>query len=290
MLELPNPSAKAIISSFTDALDFFHSEKEKGADSHLFLFRGHSVEDWKITPSIFRQKPDIRRFEDKIIRELVSLFPHQFSQDESMFDRLVRMQHFDLPTRLLDASKNPLVALYFACHQNFEEDGAVLIFDSPDERTKFYDSDTVSCMANLANLSADEKKSIEETSATSIPELSKLHAVDRLVQFIRSEKSHFVPRIKKPDLFRPVGVIPKMSNARLNAQFGAFILFGLSESPGIKYSKNAFVSKVIIRAHAKRSILSQLESLGVSGSTLFPEIDKASKQIVEIYKDKAVFS
>jgi hypothetical protein len=29
-----------------------------------------------------------------------------------MFDKLVRMQHFGLPTRLLDVSLNALVALY----------------------------------------------------------------------------------------------------------------------------------------------------------------------------------
>jgi len=39
-----------------------------------------------------------------------------------MFDRLVRMQHFELPTRLLDATTNPLVALYFASAEYEEND------------------------------------------------------------------------------------------------------------------------------------------------------------------------
>ena len=252
----------------------------------LLLYRGHAKQEWQISPSIFRQVPDIQRYENQIIRELISTFPEQFAADRSMFDRLVRMQHFGLPTRLLDMSRNPLVALYFACCEEPEEDGAIVVTDTPDHKTKFFDSDVVSCIANLANLTSNQTDSIEESKATTIADLAKLQAIDRLVQFIREEKPHFVSRIKKSDLFKPVAVIPKIANPRLNAQFGAFILFGLDQSEGVSYSKDSHVQNAIIPAKSKSSILDRLQSIGVTGSTLFPEIDRAATQIVSVYKNK----
>lgn len=38
-------------------------------------------------------------------------------------------QHHGLPTRLLDWTRNPLVALYFACRENKNKDGAVYFSD-----------------------------------------------------------------------------------------------------------------------------------------------------------------
>ncbi len=291
MLSLPSPKSTVQVDSFEEAINAFEKSSLSAAGETL-VFRGHADTSWQIGPSIFRQKPDIKDFEHELIRELISLFPEQFDGDRSMFDRLVRMQHFGMPTRLLDVSRNPLVALYFACDPSHEapSDGAVIVVQHPTSRTKFFDSDVVSCMANLANLTGAEKTSIEDSSATTIGDLGKIKATKRLIQFIKDEKPYFLAEIQKPDLFRPVIVIPKMSNSRLNAQFGAFVVFGLNESTGVSYRRDGVVSKIQISERAKPSILSRLRSLGIDGSTLFPELDKASKQIVERYKERALLS
>ena len=46
---------------------------------------------------------------------MVAHEPQSFSECKSALDYLVQMQHYGLPTRLLDMTTNPLVALYFAC-------------------------------------------------------------------------------------------------------------------------------------------------------------------------------
>ena len=288
MLSLPQPAITTTVETFEEALLAFE-ELGQAASGRSLVFRGHADESWDITPSIFRQEPDIKGFEHRLIRELISLFPAHFDNDRSMFDRLVRMQHFGMPTRLLDVSRNPLVALYFACDPNYDRkcDGAVVTMQHPLARTKYFDSDVVSCMANLANLTDEEKDSIEDSLATTIGDLGKIKAIKRLVQFIKDEKPYFLSEIQKPDLFRPVIVIPKMSNSRLNAQFGAFIIFGLDKSKGVSYRKDGTVSKILIAKKAKVEILARLKNLGIDGSTLFPELDRASREIVARFKGLA---
>ena len=83
-----------------------------------------------------------------------------------MFDKLVRMQHFGLPTRLLDVSRNAMVALFFATDpgplESSPTDGMVTAFAIPPKFEKYYDSDSVSCIAHLANMTAEEKAEIYE--------------------------------------------------------------------------------------------------------------------------------
>lgn len=70
------------------------------------FYRGHSDVNYRLEPSLFRRnRTGGYRYlpkEEVMVRELLSVQDAQFVNDRSMLDRLVRMQHFGLPTRLLD--------------------------------------------------------------------------------------------------------------------------------------------------------------------------------------------
>ncbi len=216
-----------------------------------------------------------------------------------MFDKLVRMQHFGLPTRLLDVSRNALVALFFATDpgpdRSKSSDGMVTAFAIPPELEKYYDSDSVSCIANLANMTSLEKdkilRSIESmrgdiSSAANMKNFNKSGVIERLLQFIRVEKPYFQPVMNPLDLFVPYYVHPKMTNRRILAQSGAFILYGITPSKTMFFPYLIEETPFVVPQGEKSAIREALDNIGVNESTLFPEIDKAAARIKNQYKKK----
>ena len=88
-------------------------QRDKEAGTQTF-YRGHANKDWSLLPSIFRTPNGVEK-EHLLFRDMVAHEPQSFSECKSALDYLVQMQHYGLPTRLLDMTMNPLVALYFAC-------------------------------------------------------------------------------------------------------------------------------------------------------------------------------
>ena len=121
------------------------------------FYRGHADKDWKLIPSILRT-PDGPWVEDELFRDMVAHEPQSFSECRSALDHLVQMQHYGLPTRLLDVTMNPLVALYFACEEATSDSdyGAVYHLAVPEQKLRHYDSDTVSVLANLAKCASKD--------------------------------------------------------------------------------------------------------------------------------------
>jgi len=139
--------------------------------------------------------------EDRLCKELLIAHYDEFQGDQYCFDRLVRMQHYGLPTRLLDVSGNPLVALFFACYGTpnlLNIDGEVIVFRVSSDKVKYYDSDTVSCLANLSNLTYVQKNDIN--LKLDVGAFNQTGVGEKLLHHIKSEKGFFEGRIVPDDL------------------------------------------------------------------------------------------
>lgn len=91
----------------------------------VLIYRGHSSIDYELKPSIGRTKysEELERFVFSQFKQKYHLFfKERLSSD---LEVLFLAQHYGLPTRLLDWSYNPMVALYFACKSNPGVDGTV---------------------------------------------------------------------------------------------------------------------------------------------------------------------
>jgi hypothetical protein len=256
------------------------SEREGSSD---VFYRGHSNKNkYKLEPSLFRKDDDGNYLylenEHILYRELIVSNSADFQSDEYTLDKLVRMQHYSLPTRLLDITSNPLIALYFACKSALDDDGEVILLSMERSEIKYFDSDVASCISNLARLPKKEKDNIDLDDK----KFNDQTSVKRLVHFIREEKPYFEPKIIPDDLSKVFCVKGKQSNDRISSQSGAFLLYGLDAVLDEEGTPEISVTRITVAN--KASILKELDLLNINESTVFPYIENSAKYVADKYK------
>tara|TARA_R110000868_G_scaffold213175_2_gene463063 strand:- start:735 stop:1679 length:945 start_codon:yes stop_codon:yes gene_type:complete len=269
------------------------------------VFRGHPDVAFDLKPSAFRNDRRKER-EHLMLRELIAVHPTEFLSDTTALEQLVRMQHYSLPTRLLDVTWNPLVALWFASeyHDKKIETGRLTKGGRPEQKTvktpgeiirivldeglvRYFDSDRVSCVANLARCTPEQKAELRlmvDTSTKSeagIKVFNNQPTVRRLLHFIRTEKPSFEAEIIPEHLDGIFVMKPKMNNSRILAQEGAFLAFGLSDELPPLGTGEIKIDRIRLEVRNKQRVRGQLAQLSINERTLFPEIDRAARYLTE---------
>lgn len=272
------PSEESNISSIRTLFEKLEKELEYDGNYSIF-YRGQSDKKYGLIPSIYRKDMLIQN-ENKIFRDIIAQSPEDFKGCASTFEKLVKMQHYSLPTRLLDITTNPLVALYFAC-KNPDADGKLFRFEVKTSDVKYFDSDAVSVVSNIAKRPIDFN--INDIKDMDCESFNDSEEIVYLLHEIKFEKPHFQNVIDSADIERVFCVKPMHDNPRIIRQSGAFFLFGINGNKS-KPATLEFNYKVyIINKASKNRILKQLEALGIDESTLFPEIEHVAEHIKERY-------
>lgn len=266
------------ISTFLQSLEKIDTRK-----GGILYYRGHSKLKYQLEPTLYRN-PGWVANEATMLRELILRCPNDFSGGLSTFQTLVKMQHYSLPTRLLDLTSNPLVALHFACaiHDEGDEDGEVIVFGFDVDEVKYFDSDTVCVLANLSRRASGFKR----PPLLDIGGFNECEEIKLLLHDVRRDRPNFQPAIRPNDLGKVICVKPLLDNPRIIRQDGAFLLFGIDgeKSKAAPLTENAVVGRIRINRDKKKELVTQLETLGFSRATMFPEIEHVATHIKAIYQ------
>lgn len=261
------------------------------------LFRGQANAQWKLSPSLYRE--GLFEAENLLLTEIKHVCPSEFTGNR--FNDLVKMQHFGMPTRLMDTTTNPLVALYFSCASanEAESDGAVYIF--PNLPVSWSTDPLVDLVMDFVYDYYPKKLWLDKMLDRA--EKKYANAIYRLMPDNVDSLLHYLT-------IPAFAVMPTKSNERIEAQEGAFFIFGMkylnrevSTNPGtigrVYYNFDPIeivtpqdiwpmTETLIIPASAKKEILKQLDVLGINERKLFPDLSHQISHTVKSVKEHIV--
>ena len=298
------------INGVDDLLNGCREFKEGHGDDIVLYFRGESRCYWDLRPSVMRfteGKAPFRPVEVEMFNDLMIREPEAFNGLGSALAQWVLAQHHGLKTRLLDITRNPLVALFNACDDNCKKDGRLHVFAVPRSLIKPFSSDTVSILANFAKLprgdqnvllgktEKDAQGDAFSTAGQNVLEKCEGYARARrkLYALIRQERPYFEERLDIRDLFRVFVIEPQRMFERIRAQSGAFLISAFHE----RFERDEVLSwntDIPIYSHyvlqvpkaQKRQIIEELQLLNVTRATLLPSVDESAKAVTRHYCDR----
>ena len=261
-------------------------QKNIDKDATQLFYRGHDNINYKAIPSLFRENSWINH-EDYMYNQLIMRKTTEFEKCNTNFQRLSKMQHYTLPTRLLDITTNPLVALYFACQNPKKFDGSIILFEEQEKQIRYAHSDSVRIISSLCRLNYLEKNQIFDkiySSPSKVPQ----QLFDKLASEIAYEKSGFTNKIN-PNSLKQVYIVRANydNNERIARQAGLFIIcthpkYHDQQIDKIFHKQNGCKVIIHIPKNLKKELLELLDIFDFNRATLYTGMDDVSQYIKEM--------
>jgi len=235
-------------------------------------FRGHYKAVGELTPRVFRrdiaQSPAAKRERfielatvETFKRDAVALADDPIPERGDWLAELSLMQHHLVPTRLLDWTESPLVALYFALAGDPESDG---------------------------ELWAMNPAALNEAAGVgyALPQLGRNRILSFLTQepFYEDNPAGLLATLElpvrpvRPAAFEPIRAFPRMI-----AQLSEFTVHPRpsvgNTIPELLPDPRDLV-RYVLPAACKRPLLELLWALGVRHHAIFPALDSVGRQLV----------
>lgn len=279
---------------------------DEGSENPIW-YRGQKSIKHCLIPSLYRmQDKNSKSYNTdfrSVLRDLEELFKAKaYNAPELLGDIgdsevkcLISMQHYSIPTNILDWTTSIMVSLYFALE------------DELDPKAEKTDDDAVIYLLNPIRMN---------TAFDLISNMLRPHEVfpipafdDVRIKFGQYLTSHNAAEINSEREQYPRAVYAPYVNQRIKAQKGTFVLFGLDNRGNLddqgdfldnakfslwklqeKYKKRCesegwqycqFLTRIKIYKQEKHAIAKLLNNLGVNKSEIYPELDKIAGHIFE---------
>lgn len=246
------------------------------SQKNKLFYHGLFDNKWKLEANVFRGEYSERTIclDFKQYATMMGVAYDPYLDCDKM---LMDMQHNRIPTRMLDWTLNPLVALYFACVEDVytvltlagkkltvnESDGVVWVFDP----WRYY-------------------KSI--VPDPSIPRIHDAHLFARSLLSYGYEPDYVCAEANKRygtslsccDLRLPFPVVSPFTNKRKLAQEGCFTIPGTYRDDMAsldEFKRNAVC--ITIAQESKGDIEEQLNRVGINDFTIYPDVDGFARQV-----------
>jgi hypothetical protein len=222
------------------------------ADGREVWYRGHRDQSWRLEPSAFRssghregERAMLARF-----RQEAASTGLQYAFDE--WGWITFAQHHALPTRLLDWSQSPLVALFFACElapgDAVEPDGELFLIHPNDLNQEAGDDDG---------------------------------GHPRLLSDADSKLKDYLPGRDAENRWKPRAVVAPLVFDRIRFQTGTFTVTQLPPATAEQEPlRNATsLQSFIVPAASKPDLRVQLDVLGFNEVSIYRDLDRIAIRI-----------
>ena len=255
------------VSSWTQLVDQLYLDSWDAGIGRFrspFVFRGMPNAACDLSTTLIRAGEgyeDISKLEGHLVRNFRKYAHTEIKPGESVWNLLAMAQHFGVPTRLLDWTYSPFIAMHFttANLDLYEADGVIWALNHRETISRL--PEPLREQADEAGLNVFTAEMLDQV-AESLKQLDSLSSDD------------FVLFLEPPSL-----------NQRIANQFA---LFSMMSSPGAYLDtwlahQPELARKIIIPSALKWEVRDKLDQAGITERLLYPGLDGLGRWLKRYY-------